>query len=112
MTIDTDLVQSAGIAERERVLKLLRAKEAELRAMGITRLRLFGSMARGEAGPESDVDLIADIDPDASFSLLDLIGVKHYLEDLLGRDVDVGTTVDRMRPRMRRRFDTDALEVF
>lgn len=112
MTIDTDLVQSAGIAERERVLKLLRAKETELRAMGITRLRLFGSMARGEAGPESDVDLLAEIDHRSGFSLLDLIGLEHELGDLLGRPVEVATAFENMRPRIRRRVETDAIEIF
>jgi predicted nucleotidyltransferase len=98
--------------ERERVLRILRKHEAEIRALGVTRLRMFGSMARGEAGPESDVDLIVDIDRRARFSLLDLVGLQHFLQDLLGRDVDIGTTVDKMRPRMRRRFDVDAIEVF
>jgi predicted nucleotidyltransferase len=49
MTTDAATIDRVGLAERERVLTLLRAKEAELRALGVTRLRLFGSMARGEA---------------------------------------------------------------
>lgn len=101
-----------GVAERDRVLRILRAHQAEIRALGVTRLRLFGSMARGEAEPESDVDLIADVDRSTDFSLLDLVGLQHFLEDLLGRAVDVGTTADKMRPRMRRRFDADVTQVF
>ena len=42
--------------------------EREIRAQGVTRLRRFGSMARGEAGPKSDVDLLADIDRGVKFS--------------------------------------------
>ena len=102
----------AGLAERERVLRVLRQHESEIRAQGVARLRLFGSMARGEAGPASDVDLIADIDRSIRFSLLDLVGLQHLLQDLLGRAVDVGTTVTKMRPRMRQRFEADAIEVF
>ena len=69
-------------------------------------------MARGEAGPGSDVDLIAEINnPAVSFSLLDLVGLQDDLADLLGREVGVGTTVERMRPRMRRRFEAEAIEV-
>jgi hypothetical protein len=49
-------LQHDGLAERERVLRILRQQEPTLRARGVTRLRLFGSMARGEAGPDSDVD--------------------------------------------------------
>src|SRR5919106_6778068 len=98
----------AGLAERERVLRILREHEPEIRAQGVMRLRMFGSMARGEAGPKSDVDLITDIDRSIKFSLVDLVGLQHFLADLLGREVDVGTTVERMRPRMRQRFETDA----
>jgi len=101
-----------ALAERERVLRVLRAHEAEIRAQGVTRLRLFGSMARAEAGPGSDVDLIADIDRATRFSLIDLVGLQSYLADLVGRDVDVGTTVAKMRPRMRQRFEAEAIEVF
>jgi predicted nucleotidyltransferase len=102
----------AALLERDRVLRILREHEVEIRARGVTRLRMFGSMARGEAAPESDVDLIADIDRSTRFSLLDLVGLQYLLRDLLGREVDVGTTVERMRPRMRQRFEADALEVF
>lgn len=100
------------LTEREGVLRVLRSHEAEIRAQGVMRLRLFGSVARGEARPESDVDLIADIDRRTRFSLLDLVGLQHFLQDLLGRKVDVGTTVEKMRPRMRERFEADAIEVF
>ena len=108
----TQTLAPGALAERERVLRILRAHEAEIRAQGVTRLRLFGSMARGEAGPESDVDLIADIDQAARFSLIDLVGLQYYLADLVGRAVDVGTTVAKMRPRMRQRFEAEAIEVF
>jgi predicted nucleotidyltransferase len=100
------------LAERERVLRILRAHEAEIRAQGVIRLRLFGSMARGEAGPESDVDLIADIAQDTKFSLIDLVGLQYFLADLVGHEVDVGTTVAKMRPWMRQRFEAEAIEVF
>jgi predicted nucleotidyltransferase len=78
----------------------------------VTRLRLFGSMARGEAGPESDVDLIADIDPDADFSLIDHVGLEQDLAEVLGRPVDVSTAPHKMRPRMRHRVEAEAIEVF
>jgi hypothetical protein len=111
MAAETPTLDPA-LAERELVLRILRRHEAEIRAQGVTRLRMFGSMARGEAGPKSDVDLIADIDRSIRFSLLDLVGLQHFLQDLLGREVDVGTTVAKMRPRMRQRFEADAVEVF
>ena len=56
---------------------------------GASNLRVFGSVARGEAGPESDVDLLIDLEPDRS--LLDLIGLMRELEEVLGRRVDAVT---------------------
>ena len=68
------------------------------RAHGATRVRVFGSIARGEAGPGSDLDLLVDLEPGRS--LLHLIALKQDLEDLLGRDVDVVTEA-AVRPYAR-----------
>ena len=76
------------------------------------RLRLSGSVARGEAGPESDVDLLAEIDHSTKFSLLDLVGLQFDLADLIGRKVEIATAAEKMRPRMRCRVEADAIEVF
>ena len=54
------------------------------------RVRLFGSVARGEDGPDSDVDLLVDFDTESS--LFDLIRLARELEELLGRPVDVVST--------------------
>lgn len=59
------------------------------RSHGARRVRVFGSMARGEAGPDSDVDVFVDLEPGRS--LFDIIAIKQDLEDLLGREVDVVT---------------------
>ena len=56
---------------------------------GAHHVRVFGSEARGQARPESDLDLLVVLDPDRS--LLDLIAIKQDIEDLLARDVDVVT---------------------
>jgi uncharacterized protein len=56
---------------------------------GARRVRVFGSAARGEAHPDSDLDLLVDLEPGRS--LLDLVAIKQDLEDLLGREVDVVT---------------------
>jgi uncharacterized protein len=112
MATEPQTLAPGALAERERVLRILRAHEAEIRAKGVTRLRLFGSMARGEAGPKSDVDLIADIDKTIKFSLIDLVGLQYFLADLVGRKVDVGTSLANARPRIRQRIESDAVEVF
>jgi uncharacterized protein len=97
--------------EREHVLRILRAHEAELRALGVAHLCLFGSLARGEAGPDSDVDVALDIPPSRKFSLLDLAEVRVALCDILGRDVDVVILQD-LRPHFRGEIASDLVEVF
>ena len=114
MTVEAKTIDARGVAERDRVLRVLRQHEAELRAQGVRGLRMFGSMARGDAGPASDVDLIADIDQNVSFSLLDLVGLQDFLQSLVGRKVDVGTTAAKSgsacgsdsRPRRSRSIDS------
>ena len=54
--------QTRACPRADDVIATLRAHEAELRAAGIHRLSLFGSVARGDAGPDSDVDLAAELD--------------------------------------------------
>ena len=56
---------------------------------GATRVRIFGSFAKGAAGPASDVDVLVDLE--SGRSLFDLIALKHGIEDLLGREVDIVT---------------------
>ncbi len=102
-----------GVAGRERVLAILRAHTGELRRRGVARLRLFGSVARGEAVPASDVDLIAEIDRRqiGRFSLLDLAGLELDPADLLGHEVQIVTAPEAMHPRVRTRVEGDAVEV-
>ena len=67
---------------------------------GARNLRVFGSVARGEAGPDSDLDLLVDVEPGRS--LLDLGGLLMELQDLLGCRVDV-VTERGLRERIRER---------
>jgi predicted nucleotidyltransferase len=65
---------------------------------GARNIRLFGSTGRGEGGPESDIDLLIDLEPGRS--LLDLVAIKQDLQDLLGCKVDVVTEA-AISPRIR-----------
>jgi uncharacterized protein len=73
----------------EHVIGTLRAHETELRQAGIRRLSLFGSVARGDAEPDSDVDLAAELDPDAGIGLFALGALEQRLAELIGRKVDL-----------------------
>jgi len=68
-------------------------KRAEIltlaRRHGARNVRVYGSVACGQATPQSDLDLLVEWDPDRS--LLDVVGLKQDLEDLLGVTVDIGS---------------------
>lgn len=73
----------------ERVIATLRAHEAELRQAGITRLSLFGSVARGDAEADSDVDLAAEFDSAACMDLFRLVALERRIAEILRRRVDL-----------------------
>jgi predicted nucleotidyltransferase len=99
---------SGSIALEERV----RTRRDDIRqlaaAYGVENIRLFGSVARGQSGQGSDVDLL--IDPPEHFSLFDQVGLKQDLEDLLDCPVDV-VTVESLHWYIRDRVLREAVPV-
>jgi predicted nucleotidyltransferase len=93
---------------RDEALRLLTEHRAEFEAMGVTSLALFGSVARDEACPESDIDVIIDVRH--PFDLFDLAAVHLRLEEIFGCRVDVATK-GGMRPRYRARIERDLFRV-
>ena len=91
--------------------KALRAREHELRAKGVAGLALFGSIARGEAGSASDVDLVLELDQSAALGLLDLVDLKETLAEELGRPVDIAFR-SRLRPWFAAQIAPDLVRVF
>src|SRR3954470_2215787 len=73
------------------VRRLIEPEKDALRAKGVAALYVFGSVARGEAGAGSDVDFFIDLEPDARFSIIDLVGVKDDLSERLGVAADLHT---------------------
>jgi uncharacterized protein len=96
---------------RNEAIATLKGCADAVKARGATSLYLFGSAPRGEATAESDLDLFVDYDPDKKFSLVDLVGIKLLLEDVLGVEVDV-TTRDSLHPMLRKDIEQSALRVF
>lgn len=91
------------------LLNLLVSRRSEILRLaaehGASNLRVFGSVARGEADSESDIDLMVDLAPGRS--LFDLGGLVMDLQDLLGREVDV-VTERGLRERLRERVLREA----
>ncbi len=90
--------------------ELLQAKREDIlrtaNKYGAFNVRVFGSVARGEADEKSDIDLLVDMEPGRS--LFDLGGLLTDLEDLLGCNVDV-VTEDSLRARIRERVLKEAV---
>jgi hypothetical protein len=94
---------------RENLNTVLRDKREEILRLaaehGAYNVRVFGSAARGEAGPESDIDFLVNMEPGRS--LLDLGGLLMDLQDLLGCSVDI-VTEPGLRTRIRQRVLDEA----
>ena len=97
--------------DKEQVVSKLRAHEPELKAAGIVHLRLFGSVARGDATPLSDVDLMADFDRPQSLTLVRVGRLESRLRDILGVNVDLSSP-DWMREPVRTRAIKEAVLAF
>ena len=95
----------------EHMIAILRAHEAELRCAGIRHLSLYGSVARGDAQVDSDVDLLAELDPEAHIGLFALGALERRLAELVGRPVDL-LAEPIEKPRLRANIDRDLRRAF
>jgi uncharacterized protein len=75
--------------DKDRIIVILRQHAPELQAAGLVHLRVFGSVAGGEASPQSDVDLMGDFDKSKRVTLLTVSRLESRLTDLLGVQVDL-----------------------
>jgi predicted nucleotidyltransferase len=93
------------------VVARLREHAPELRARGVRHMYVFGSVARGDAQVNSDIDLAIEVDPGSDFSLITLGSVAADIEEWLKRGVDLGER-SMLRPSLRADFERDAVRVF
>jgi len=104
MTVVTDIDLKGIIAK-------LREIEPDIRAEGVRKLWIFGSRARGDARPDSDLDVLIELDPTSKFGWLNLTGVSLACQDATGLDVQV-TIRSELKPRIAERIADDLVEVF
>lgn len=93
---------------RDEALAVLAAHRQELERLGVRSLALFGSVARDEAGPDSDVDLLVEFEGPATFA--GYMDLKDLLEAVLARPVDL-TTGQALKPALKRRIEGELLRV-
>ncbi|MFP4122847.1 nucleotidyltransferase family protein [Coleofasciculus sp.] len=95
--------------KREDVLAIVKAHQLKLQELGVKSLELFGSVARDEARTDSDVDFLVEFSQPIGF--FEFFRIQHYLEDILGCDIDLGTQ-DALREHLREPVLEDVIRVF
>jgi predicted nucleotidyltransferase len=95
--------------KRDEALAILAAHQEPLQRLGVKSLTLFGSVARDEARPDSDVDLLVEFNQ--AVGLFEFIELRLYLEDILGSCVDLGTQ-DALREHLRVPVLKDVIHAF
>jgi uncharacterized protein len=97
--------------KRDEIIRTLKERESDLRAHGVAHAALFGSVARNEQRPDSDIDILVDLDPAIVATMFDYAGLKHYVASLFQGPVDV---IDReaLKPRLRPHAAAEAIYAF
>jgi hypothetical protein len=92
-------------------LETLRRSEPALRGRGVRHAALIGSVARGDNRPDSDIDIMIEIDPDARITVFDYVDLKEYIANLFGEPVDV-VNRDGLKSYVRPAVTADAIYAF
>jgi predicted nucleotidyltransferase len=97
--------------ERSAIIERLNAIRPALHSEGVEHLALFGSRARQDHRPDSDLDLLLEIGPERRFSILNLVGVEQLVEDATGISANAFMR-HSLGPEFRRSIAADVIEVF
>jgi predicted nucleotidyltransferase len=95
----------------QEILARLRENESALRARGVSHAALFGSRARGDNHPDSDIDIMVEFDPAARVTVFNYAGLKDYIASLFDGPVDV-VNRDGLKPYIRPVATADAIYAF
>lgn len=97
--------------DKEAILGRLKEAETELRSRGVAHAALFGSVARGEARPDSDIDIMVELADASKVGLFEYVGIIHAIEDLFSTKVDVANR-QQLKPYVRPSAERDAVYAF
>ena len=95
----------------EQIVAKLREIAPAIKAEGVTKLAVFGSRARGDARPDSDLDILVDTVAHGATPAFNLFKVLHLIEDATGLQTQISMR-DLLKPRMAERIADDLIEVF
>jgi uncharacterized protein len=96
---------------RDDVIARLKEAEPALRARGIRRAAVFGSVARGEERPDSDIDIMIEVDPARRLTVYDYVALKECVSELFEGPVDV-VSRDGLKPFIRPKVTAEAIYAF
>jgi predicted nucleotidyltransferase len=105
------ILSDTAAMDKQEIIARLRENEAALKARGVVHAALCVSRARGDARPDSDTDIMIEIDPGAPVGIWEYAGIKRYIASLFNRPVDV---VDRaaLKPYVGPTATRDAIDAF
>ena len=95
----------------DEIIATLRQNERDLRARGVRHAALFGSVARGDHRPESDIDIMIDIEPETVRDVYTYVGLKTFIAEMFNGPVDI-VDLEALRPHLRSPVEDDAVYAF
>ena len=100
-----------GIASLVSVLEVLKEHEADLRKLGVLHASVFGSVARGETRPMSDIDVLIDLDPEKPIGVFEYARLKLSISELLGGAGDIVNS-SKLKPLLRDEILRESVNAF
>ena len=97
--------------DKEQAITILQSHQGELHRRGVLHAGLFGSVARGDAGPTSDLDIMIDLEPEAPIDVFGYAALKRYIAGLFPGRVDV-VNREALKPRLRGSVASDEIPAF
>ena len=86
--------------KKQEALEIIEKNKARLKRFNVNALFLFGSVAKDQAGPKSDIDILVEFDPNAKIGLFEMARLKKFISEILDCDADL-VTPDALHPMLK-----------